>query len=348
VRRRTGSGSSRWHRRADVGLPDLQLLPRFTDGLTFLYVEHARIEQEQHAIVVVDARGRVPVPVAGLAVLMLGPGTSITHAAVLACADNGCSVLFCGEGGVRLYAAGLGETRRASNLMDQARAWADPAEHMRVVVRMYKMRFDEKVADGLTLEQLRGMEGVRVRDTYARLARETGIRWTGRVYKTSDWGAADPVNRALSTANSCLYGLCHAALVSTGFSPGLGFVHSGKSLAFVYDVADLYKCEITVPVAFTAAREESAGGFEGRVRRRCRDVFRKSKLLERIIPDVQRALGLRQNTVKVFDFNELSDANEDAAFVGELWDPAGAVPGGQNHAAASRDTSDDGGGEVPF
>ncbi len=331
-----------------MSLPDLQVLPRFADGLTFLYVEHARVEQEHHAIVLVDARGRVPVPVAALAALMLGPGTSMTHAAVLACADNGCSVLFCGEGGVRLYAAGLGETRRASNLMDQARAWADPAEHMRVVVRMYRMRFNETVAEGLTLEQLRGMEGVRVRETYARLARETGIRWTGRVYKTTDWGSSDPVNRALSTANACLYGLCHAALVSTGFSPGLGFVHTGKSLAFVYDVADLYKCDVTVPIAFAAAREGPLDGLEGRVRRRCRDVFRKTKLLERIVPDVQRVLGLRADTLKLFDANELGDANEDAAFVGELWDPAGAVPAGRNHGGGDDGGSNESGGEVPF
>lgn len=311
-----------------MGLPDLQVLPRFADGLTYLYVEHVRVEQEARAIVLVDARGRVSVPIAALAVLMLGPGTSVTHAAIVTCADNGCSVLFCGEAGVRLYASGTGETRRAGNLLDQARAWADPGEHLRVVKRLYRMRFAEPVPEDATLEQLRGREGVRVRDTYARLARETGVVWRGRAYKTTDWSASDAVNRALSTANSCLYGLCHAAIVSTGFSTALGFIHTGKTLAFVYDVADLYKCDVTIPIAFECAKG-SLDGLEGRVRRACRDRFRQSKLLERIVPDIQRALGLRADNVQLFD------AAEDRDFIGQLWDPTGALAGGVNHGERS-------------
>ena len=196
---------------------DLRLLPRFEDGLTFLYVEHTRVEQEDWAIVFVDARGRTSVPVASLGVLMAGPGTTFTHAAMLACASNGCSVLFTGEDGVRLYASGLGETRSAKNLLTQAEAWANPEEHLRVVQRMYRMRFHETLPDDLTLEQIRGREGVRVRESYQRFARETGVPWRGRSYKTDSWQDADPINRALSAANACLYGLCHAAIVSTGF-----------------------------------------------------------------------------------------------------------------------------------
>jgi CRISP-associated protein Cas1 len=235
-------------------LNDLQLLPRFSDGLTFLYVERVRIEQDRHAILLIDASGRVPVPVAALAVLMLGPGVSITHAAILACADNGCCVVFCGESGVRFYASGVGETRRGSNLMAQAHAWADPSLHLTVVRRMYRMRFATELDESLSLEQIRGMEGARVRDTYARISRETGIAWSGRSYSSEEWTATTPVNRALSSANACLYGLCHSAIVSIGFTPGLGFVHTGKSLAFVYDIADLYKSEVTIPIAFRAAQ----------------------------------------------------------------------------------------------
>lgn len=307
-------------------IDDLQLLPRFADGLTFLYVEHARIEQDDHAIMLVDQGGRVPVPVAALAVLMAGPGTSITHAAMLACADGGCSVVFCGEGGVRLYASGSGETRSASNLMEQARAWADPGEHLRVVRRLYYMRFAERLDESLTLEQIRGLEGVRVRDTYARLSRETGVAWSGRAYRPGSWNAADPVNRGLSAANACLYGLCHAALVSTGFSPGLGFIHTGKSLAFVYDVADLYKCDVTVPVAFRSVASGPLAGLEARVRRACRSEFRRARLLERIVPDVQRALGIRPETVRYVD-----TADDDSNAPGGLWDPEGTVPGGRNY-----------------
>jgi CRISP-associated protein Cas1 len=308
---------------------DLHALPRFNDGWSFLYVEKVRIEQDGNAIMLLDARGSVPVPVAALAVLMLGPGSTITHAAMLALGDNGCSVVWCGEGAVRFYAAGGGETRKSANLLVQAEAWADPAMRLEVVKRLYRMRFNESPRPDITIDQLRGMEGVRVRETYARLARETGIEWRGRAYKRGDWAGADPVNRALSTANACLYGLVHAAIVSTGFSPALGFIHTGKALSFVYDIADLYKSDTTVPIAFEAARDDWNTGFEGRVRRMCRYAFWERKLLERMIPDIQTALGLRPEQVHTYTHAAPVDATDDE--VGELWDPnTGSVTGGQN------------------
>lgn len=302
-----------------------KLLPRVEDGLSFLYIEHARIEQEHQAVVMYDASGRVPLPAAALAVLMLGPGTTITHAAVSALCDGGCSIAWCGEGSTRFYAAGAGETQRAANLLAQAVAWADPRQHHEVVLRMYRVRFDETPQSNLNIAQLRGMEGVRVRDTYARLSRETGVAWRGRAYKTGAWDAADPVNRALSVANAALYGVCHAAIVSTGFSAGLGFIHTGKMLAFVYDVADLYKCETTIPAAFAAA-VDGPQNIEARARRAARDRFHRARLLERIVPDIQRVLGL-----KVDDAHELSLV-PDETDPAKLWDPSGELRGGHNYA----------------
>jgi CRISP-associated protein Cas1 len=270
---------------------DLTQLPRVSDGWTFLYAEHVRVERADYAIELFDAGGRVPVPVAALSVLLLGPGTAITHAAMLALAEGGCSVVWCGEGGARFYASGLGETRRAHHLEAQAKAWASSKKHLDVIRRLYTMRFPEGLPEGLTLEQIRGHEGVRVRESYAVLARETGVPWNGRAYRQGDWDSADPVNRALSAANACLYGLCHAAIVATGFSTGLGFIHVGKLLSFVYDVADLYKVEVTVPVAFRVAREGTSK-IESRARRACREAFLRARLLERIVPDMQRVLGL--------------------------------------------------------
>ncbi|MBZ0252701.1 MAG: type I-E CRISPR-associated endonuclease Cas1e [Candidatus Methylomirabilis sp.] len=308
---------------------NLQELPRFGDGWTFLYVEKVRVEREENGIVLWDERGRVHVPTACLSTLMLGPGAAISHAAMSLLAANGSSVLWCGEASVRLYAAGLGETRSAANLMHQAEVWADPERRAQVVRRLYAMRFEDEVPEGWTIEQVRGREGVRVRDAYARASRETGIPWTGRSYKPGDWGAADPVNRALSAANACLYGVCHAALVSTGFSTGLGFIHTGKLLSFVYDVADLYKTALTVPIAF----REVAGGtaqLESRVRRACRAAFYRGGLLERLVPDIQSALGLRPERAALFVHGEELDADPDAT-PGALWDPAlGAVRGGRN------------------
>lgn len=293
-------------------LLDLTQLPRVADGWTFLYAEKVRIQRADAAIELVDKEGRIPVPSAALSVLVLGPGSTITHAAVLALAEVGCSVVWCGENMARFYASGLGETRQAHHLEAQARAWASPEAHLAVVRRMYLQRFPENLPDHLTLEQIRGREGVRVREAYATFSRETGVPWNGRAYRRGDWGAADPINRALSAANACLYGVCHAAIVATGFSPGLGFVHIGKQLSFVYDVADLYKVDVAIPAAFRAV-QGGVDRLESRVRRMCRDLFVETKILERIVPDMQRVLGLLPQKARFLTHRGSMDEGEGAA-----------------------------------
>lgn len=306
-------------------LKDLHLLPKVRDSWTYLYVEHCRVDQESRAIAIHDATGRTPVPCASLTLLMLGPGTTVTHAAIRALAENGCLVAWTGEEGVRFYAQGIGETRSARNMLHQARLCCDPTLRLRVVKRMYQMRFDELLGPELTLRQIRGKEGVRVRTAYAEASRHSGVEWQGRSYKRDDWRRADPINRALSAANSCLYGVCHAAIVSLGYSPALGFIHTGKMLSFVYDVADLYKADITIPAAFEAVTL-SADGLESRVRRGCRDAFNQHRLLDRIADDIDHALMVEEG------FRDLEglDFDEDEALPGGLWDPEGIVGGGQN------------------
>ena len=302
---------------------NLHILPKFRDGWSYLYVEHCRVDQESRAIAVHDASGKVPVPCANLALLMLGPGVSITHAAVSILADHGCLVAWCGEAGVRFYAVGMGETRSATNLLHQARVWADEDLRMQVVRGLYQLRFAETFDQELTLQQIRGMEGARVRDAYAGAAKDTGVPWSGRSYQRDRWSDADPVNRALSAANSCLYGICHAAILSAGFSPALGFIHTGKMLSFVYDIADLYKADISIPTAFQAAAA-AQDGLERQVRIACRDRFVQTRLLERIIPDVREALMLSEKGAPGG-----SDYDQDAAAPGPLWDPeTGEVRGG--------------------
>lgn len=273
-----------------MSVHDLHRLPKFRDAMSFLYVEHVRVDQEEKSIALHDDTGVTPVPVASLSVLMLGPGTRVTHAAIRALADNNCLVIWCGEQNVRFYACGMGGTRSSAALIRQARLVSDEALRLEVAKRMYRMRFDEPLDGNLTIQQLRGMEGMRVRSAYAKVSEETGVPWTGRNYDRGAWDATDPANRALSAANSCLYGLCHAAILSVGYSPALGFIHTGKNLSFVYDVADFYKVELTIPLAFQAAAE-GAPELERRVRLRCRDIFRDSRLVQRIIPDMRKALG---------------------------------------------------------
>jgi CRISPR-associated protein Cas1 len=304
-------------------LDDLHILPKFADGWSYLYVEHCRVDREENAIALHDAEGSVAVPCANLALLMVGPGVSLTHAAILVLADHGCLVAWCGEQGVRFYALGMGETRSAARFMHQARLWASDTLHYQVVRRMYQKRFTETLAPFLTLQQIRGLEGRRVRQAYEQASRETGLPWKGRQYDRRHWNQGDLVNRALSTANSCLYGICHAAIVSAGFSPALGFIHTGKMLSFVYDIADLYKTEISVPIAFRAAAQ-GEDQLERRTRMACRDAFASSQLLARIIPDINQVLAWRTG--------ETDDAPADAdpALPGHLWDPEGAeIEGGR-------------------
>jgi CRISPR-associated protein Cas1 len=320
-------------------ITDLAQLPRTEDSWTFLYTERVRVERADSAIELRDQTGRVPVPIASLSALLLGPGSVITHAAIVALAESGCSAVWCGEGAMRFYASGVGETRRAHHIEAQAKAWADSAAHFDVVRRLYTMRFAGGLPDGLSLEQVRRREGVRVRDAYARLSKETGITWRGRNYRTNDWRSADPVNRALSAANACLYGVCHAAIVATGFSPALGFLHVGKQLSFVYDIADLYKVELTIPLAFQIVAE-SPLNVESRVRRRCREVFYSARLLERVVPDLQRVIGLTPERARVLIHRGPDDASEVEDGMGEvpgsLWDGAnGRVGGGKNFGVAS-------------
>jgi CRISPR-associated protein Cas1 len=299
-------------------------LPRFTDKLSYLYVDHAVIEQEAAAISISrDDGSSVAVPIAALAVLLLGPGTTLTHAAVKSLADNNCQIVWVGEHGVRFYAHGLGGARSSRNLLRQAFLVSNETARMQVVIRMYCMRFSERPPTDITLQQLRGREGIRVRDAYAKAAQTFGVRWTGRSYDRGNWDSADPINRALSTANACLYGLCQAAILSGGYSTALGFIHTGKQLSFVYDIADLYKARYIIPVAF---REASAGSsdLETRVRRACRDLFRSERLTQRILPDIASALAvpLAEETMD----SALEDFASDESRPALWWQPEGVSP----------------------
>lgn len=306
-------------------MKDLHSLPKVRDSLSFLYVEHKKIDQEDKAIALHDAQGKIPVPCASLTSLLLGPGTSITHAAIRTLAENGCLVMWTGEGSVRFYAVGQGETRSARNLLYQSQIHSNLIMRLQVVRRLYEMRFTESLDPTLSLQQIRGKEGIRVREAYSRASRETGVKWMSRSYKRDNWNSADPINRALSAANSCLYGICHSAIVSAGFSPAIGFVHTGKMLSFVYDIADLYKVDVTVPLAFQSVAE-STENLESRVRRKCRDTFFEKKILQRIVPDIEKALLMDTSLpTELKDFDTSDDPPAD------IWDlEKGSISGGTN------------------
>ncbi len=308
---------------------DLRALPKVRDSWSYLYLEHCKIEQDMKSIAMFDTEGKTPIPCSMLSLLMLGPGTSISHAAVKVLAENGCLLAWVGEEGVRFYAQGMGETRSSQRLLRQAYLCSNPNLRLAVVRKMYEMRFNEAIPPELTLQQIRGREGVRVREAYAQASEATGVEWKGRNYSREQWSNADPANRALSSANSCLYGVCHAAIVAAGYSPGLGFIHTGKMLSFVYDIADLYKVEITVPAAFQAAKLDSKH-IEREARMACRDTFKRARLLQRIVDDLNSLMSIN-GELDMIDDGALYD--EDAAQPGQIWNGTqGLVEGGISYS----------------
>ncbi len=269
--------------------PSRRDTPKVRDRASYLYVQHARIEQDQRSVKFVTPDGTYPVPSAALTVLILGPGTSITQAAVRNLAGTGCGIAWSLGDHRRVFATLVDPDRASHRLLRQAALVSDPAERLSVVRRMYEARFSERLDPSLSLQQIRGLEGVRVRETYQRLSREAGVEWHGRRYERDAWAAADPVNRALSAANSALYAILHAAIVQLGYSPALGFVHTGTHSSFIYDVADLYKTRTALPAAFTAAREPGED-IEATARSHLRERLSAERVMRNLAHDLDHLL----------------------------------------------------------
>lgn len=271
-------------------LPPLKPLP-MKDRVSMIFVQYGQIDVQDGAFVVIDQRGvRVHIPVGSIACIMLEPGTRISHAAVHLASVVGTLLVWVGEAGVRLYASGQPGGARADRLLYQAKLALDDELRLAVVRKMYELRFHEPAPARRSVEQLRGIEGARVRETYKLLAKQYRVNWQARNYEQQQWDAADVPNRCLSAATACLYGITEAAVLAAGYAPAVGFIHTGKPLSFVYDIADLFKFETVVPIAFKTAAKAPVQP-EREVRLACRDMFRSSKLLSRIIPTIEEVLA---------------------------------------------------------
>ena len=271
--------------------PEIQMLPQVADRLTFLYLERCVLNRQDSAITVADDRGTVFVPAAAISVIMLGPGTKITHRAMELIGDAGVTVIWVGEHGVRYYASGRPLTHHAALLQRQAELVSNMRMHLNVVRQMYCMRFPNEDVSHLTLQQLRGREGARIRAVYKRASKEWNVPWNGREYDPEDFTSGDSVNQALSAGHACLYGLAHAVIAALGCSPGLGFVHVGHENSFVYDIADLYKADITIPLAFEVAATISKEEIPSVMRRKTRDKMVKMNILKQMVHDIKSLLA---------------------------------------------------------
>lgn len=304
--------------------PDLTALPHIQDRMTFLYLEHCQLNREDSAISVRDEKGIVCVPAAGISVLLLGPGTTITHRAMELIGDAGVTVMWVGEQGVRYYAGGRSLAAHSQMLMRQAQLVSNTREHLAVVRRMYEMRFPGEDVSCLTMQQLRGREGSRMRQAYRRASKQWGVPWTGREYRPGDYQEGNAVNRALTAGNMCLYGLAHAVIFALGCAPGLGFLHVGHENSFTYDIADLYKAEIVIPLAFEVASKPSED-LPGEMRRRTRDRLNSAHVLERMVRDIRQLL-LMENEGSTADEVYLWNGARNMLASGINYDEQGDVP----------------------
>ncbi|HID44838.1 MAG TPA: type I-E CRISPR-associated endonuclease Cas1 [Chromatiaceae bacterium] len=273
-------------------MPFLPLKPiPMKERVSMIFVWYGRIDVKDGAFVVIDKNGvREHIPVGSVACIMLEPGTRVSHAAVRLAAQVGTLLIWVGEAGVRLYASGQPGGARSDRLLYQAKLALDDDLRLKVVRKMYELRFGEPAPAKRSVEQLRGIEGDRVRKTYELLAKRYGVKWKGRRYDPKDWEKGDVVNRCISAATACLYGIIEAAILAAGYAPAVGFIHTGKPLSFVYDIADIYKFDTVVPVAFKIAASSPANPDKA-VRLACRDVFRETKILKKIIPGIEEALS---------------------------------------------------------
>lgn len=304
--------------------PTLPELVRAQDRLSFLYLERCVVHRDSNAITAQDDRGTVHIPAAGTGALLFGPGTRVTHQAMMLLAESGATAVWVGEHGVRYYAHGRTLARSTKLLQAQAAAVSNRNSRLRVARQMYAMRFPGEDTSRLTMQQLRGREGARVRRVYREQSRRTGVKWDRRDYDPADFAGSDPVNQALSAANTALYGVVHAVIVSLGCAPGLGFIHTGNERSFVYDIADLYKAELSIPTAFDVVAAQPSD-IAAETRRAMRDCMYDGSFLDRCVDDIRRLL-LPEETGK-----GTSDSFWDEDLV-RLWDESGdEVAAGVNY-----------------
>lgn len=256
--------------------PSFLTLP-ISSRYSFLYAEYGSLEVEGHAVVLQQGEHITHFPIGASCAILIMPGTQVSHAAVKVCAQEDCLLLWVGENGVRLYASG-NPGRNSDAVLRQASLFLDPSKRLAVARRIFKLMFNEEAPQGRSIDQLRGIEGSRVKEIYPNIASQHGLIWKGR----TQVGANDPLNYAISTANAALYGIVEAVVVTMGYIPSIGFIHTGDARSFIFDIADCLKFNSVVPLAMKIA-SESRDNIEMRTRHACRDLFARERVPERIV-----------------------------------------------------------------
>jgi CRISPR-associated protein Cas1 len=287
------------------------------DRISLIFLQYGQIDVLDGAFVLIQEGGvRTHIPVGSVACILLEPGTRVSHSAIKLAAEVGTLLVWVGEAGVRLYSCGQPGGARSDRLLYQARLALDDDLRLKVVRKMYELRFGEPAPAKRSVEQLRGLEGARVRKTYQLLAQRYGVIWKRRNYDPDHWDASDLANRCVSAATSCLYGITEAAVLAAGYAPAIGFIHWGKPLSFVYDIADIFKFETVVPIAFQLAAKKPAEPDRA-VRIACREAFRKQNTLAKIIPTIEQVLAAGDITPPAIPDESIPPAIPPAASLGD-------------------------------
>ena len=271
--------------------PPLETLTFARERWTPLYLEHGRLEVDDSSVKWIGADRTVwRVPVATISAIMLGPGTTTTHAAIKACSDSNTPVCWVGADGMRFYAFGATPTNDNSKARHQAAVHASLKRREEVARRMFRMRFGDDIdVEGKTIKAMMGVEGRRVKALYEAFGSKYGVTWKGRNYNPNQWEVADNINRAISAANAALYALTTAIVCSLGYLPQLGFIHSSGTLPFVFDMADIYKPQTTLEAAFQALSVEPEAN-EAVVVATLKLRIEETKLMRRMPGDIERLL----------------------------------------------------------
>ncbi|MBB3062813.1 type I-E CRISPR-associated endonuclease Cas1e [Microbulbifer rhizosphaerae] len=267
-------------------------LPQVKDKYPFLYLERGRLEIDDSSIKWIDSeKNVVPLPVATLNALLLGPGSTVTHDAIKTATAANCAVCWVGEDSLLFYAAGFLPTADTRNLRHQIEQSADPERSVEVARRMFARRFPDANLEGKSLKEMMGMEGSRVRALYQSKATNYQVGWKGRKFVPGKFEASDTTNRILTACNAALYGILCSAAHSMGYSPHIGFIHSGSPLPFIYDLADLYKENLCIDLAFYLTREMAGQYNKHKVSEAFRDRVIDMDLLAKLALDIPEILG---------------------------------------------------------
>lgn len=251
----------------------------------FVFLERGHLKVEDHCLLLVQETAETEIPVGAVSCIMIEPGVTVTHEAVKLAAEHGTLLVWVGEAGVRVYSAGEPGGKHAQRMLHQARMYFDESARMKAARRLYRLMFDEEMPETRSIDKLRGIEGAKVKVLYHKIAEEYGVEWKGRAR------SATALQDAIGFAASCLYGLCEAVILSAGFSPAIGIVHSGDARSLVYDLADTINFKSVIPLAFSTYSESDID-TGNRVRRSCRDFFREQNIAELLFHNLYVVEGI--------------------------------------------------------